>query len=87
MDNSSLRKKIVDLTVAASDGALSAGDLAAAGWSLRAVNFSSLSYMRLIDNIENELGVYLDPEADAEHYETIDSITALVVSSGVGADV
>lgn len=42
--------------------------------------------MRLIDSIENELGVYLDPEVDAEHYETIDSVAALVVASGVGAD-
>lgn len=47
-----------------------------------AVGFSSLAYMRLIDSIENDLGVYLDPEADVEHYESIDSITALVVASG-----
>ena len=61
-------------------------DLAAAGYSLRDVGYSSLSYMRLIDSIENEVGVYLDPEAAIEHYETIDSVTALVLASGVGAD-
>ncbi|GHH72277.1 hypothetical protein ACFRKE_09520 [Kitasatospora indigofera] len=86
MDNSSLHTKILDLAIAAGDGSFTSRELAEAGYSLRAVSFSSLSYMRLIDSIENELGVYLDPEVDAEHYETIDSVAALVVASGVGAD-
>ncbi|WP_035803319.1 phosphopantetheine-binding protein [Kitasatospora mediocidica] len=86
MDNSSLRTKIIDLAVAAGDGSLSVDELAGANYSLRDVGYSSLSYMRLIDSIENEVGVYLDPEAAIEHYETIDSVTALVIASGIGAD-
>ncbi|GGZ19000.1 acyl carrier protein [Streptomyces nitrosporeus] len=86
MDHNSLRTKIAELSVAAGDGGFSARELAEAGYSLTALGYSSLSYMRLIDSIENELGVYLDPEADAEHYETIDSITALVVAGDAGAD-
>lgn len=86
MDNSALRSKILDLAIAAGDGSVSADELAAANYSLRDVGYSSLSYMRLIDSIENEVGVYLDPEAPIEHYETIDTVTALVVASGIGAD-
>ncbi|WP_306323420.1 MULTISPECIES: phosphopantetheine-binding protein [unclassified Streptomyces] len=86
MDSSALRTKILDLALAAGDGSVSAAELAEAGYSLRDVGYSSLSYMRLIDSIENELGVYLDPEADIEHYETIDSVAALVAAGGVGAD-
>ena len=86
MDHSSLRAKILELAIAAGDGSVSADELAGVNYSLRSVGYSSLSYMRLIDSIENEIGVYLDPEADIEHYETIDSVTALVVSGGVGAD-
>ncbi|GLW34246.1 phosphopantetheine-binding protein [Actinoplanes regularis] len=85
MDYNSLRAKILELAIAAGDGSVSADELASVNYSLRNVGYSSLSYMRLIDSIENEVGVYLDPEADIEHYETIDSVTALVVSGGAGA--
>ncbi|MFI9429057.1 phosphopantetheine-binding protein [Streptomyces achromogenes] len=86
MDSSALRTKIIDLVIAAGDGSVTAADLAAAGYSLRDVGYTSLSYMRLIDSIENEVGVYLDPEAAIEHYETIDSVTALVLAGGAGTD-
>ncbi|WEV23851.1 phosphopantetheine-binding protein [Streptomyces sp. 71268] len=86
MDSNALRTKILDLAIAAGDGSVTADELASANYSLREVGYSSLSYMRLIDSIENEVGVYLDPEAATEHYETIDSVTALVVASGIGAD-
>ncbi|GAA3097813.1 phosphopantetheine-binding protein [Streptomyces echinatus] len=86
MDSSALRSKILDLAIAAGDGSVTADELAATGYSLRDVGYTSLSYMRLIDSIENEVGVYLDPEAAIEHYETIDSVTALVVAGGAVAD-
>lgn len=86
MDSSALRTKILDLALAAGDGSVTAAELAAANYSLRDVGYTSLSYMRLIDSIENEVGVYLDPEADIEHYETIDSVTALVIAGGTAVD-
>ncbi|MGK5733589.1 phosphopantetheine-binding protein [Streptomyces sp. URMC 124] len=86
MDRSALRTKIIDLVIAAGDGSITADELAGVNYSLRDAGYSSLSYMRLIDSIENEIGVYLDPEAAVEHYETIDSVTALVIAGGIGAD-
>jgi acyl carrier protein len=86
MDTSSLRTKILDLAITAADGGFSADELASVGYSLRDIGYSSLSYMRLIDSIENEIGVYLDPEIPVEHFETIDAITALVLADGISAD-
>lgn len=73
----SLRTRIADLAVAAGDGDFTSQDLNATGGSLQALGFSSLSYMRLVDAIENELGVYIEPGADAELLTTVDGIATL----------
>ncbi|WP_410667819.1 hypothetical protein [Amycolatopsis sp. cmx-4-68] len=78
MDTDALQARLVALVVESGDGNFSEQDLAAANGSLRTLNYSSLSYMRLIDAIENELGVYLDPEADNALFENIESLTALI---------
>ncbi|HTI24014.1 MAG TPA: hypothetical protein VL652_23655 [Kutzneria sp.] len=70
-----VREQIVKLVVAAGEE-VTEQDLDAAGGSLSAVNFTSLSYIRLIDAIENELGVYL--EAEPGQLATVDDIAALV---------
>jgi acyl carrier protein len=78
MDTDALHARLVALVLESGDGNFSEQDLAAANGSLRMLNYSSLSYMRLIDAIENELGVYLDPEADNALFENIDSLTDLI---------
>ncbi|QUQ63947.1 hypothetical protein [Kutzneria sp. CA-103260] len=70
-----VREQIVKLVIAAGEE-VTEHDLDAAGGSLSAVNFTSLSYIRLIDSIENELGVYL--EAEPGQLATVDDIAALV---------
>lgn len=80
-----LRAQLVRIIVDSSDGNLSVGELDAARGSLRALGYSSLSYIRLIDGIENELGVYIDPDADIELFTTVDSILGLVVESRDGS--
>lgn len=82
-----VRSHLIHLIVESSEGNVSESDLSAAGGSLSAFNYSSLSYIRLIDAIENELGVYIDPDADAESFTTLDGIVALVAQSLDGADV
>ena len=84
-DDKTLHLRLVDLAVAAGDGTVTTEDLAAANGSLADVGYSSLSYMRLIDMIENELGVYLDPEADEAVFRSISSIALLVRESQDGA--
>ncbi len=85
-DHKALRQRLLDFAVAAGDGTVTTADLAATNGSLTDAGYSSLSYMRLIDMIENELGVYLDPDADDEAFQSIDSITQLVLTSGDGVD-
>jgi acyl carrier protein len=87
LERLALRAELVRLVIEASDSDISVEGLAAAGGSLSAFGYSSLSYIRLIDRIENELGAYIDPEADADMFATVDGIVALVLASRDGVDV
>lgn len=73
-----LRTHLVRIVLASAEGDLTEETLASAGWSLPEVSYSSLAYIRMIDAVENELGVYLDPEEESERFETIDSLVDLV---------
>jgi acyl carrier protein len=75
-----VRAHLVRLIVESSERNLSVDDLARDSGSLRTLGYSSLSYIRLIDAIENELGVYIDPDADLELFSTVDSILGMVVA-------
>jgi len=81
-----LRSTIVRIVLESGEGEITESDLAAADWSLTAVGYTSLSYIRMIDAVENELGVYLDPEAETERFATIDGIIGLVVESSGDGD-
>jgi acyl carrier protein len=80
-----LRAQLVRLIIESGDGGIGPDDLAAAAGSLRNLGYSSISYMRLIDAIENDLGVYIDPEADIELFTTVDSILGLVLEGLAGS--
>jgi acyl carrier protein len=79
--DTALHDQLVRLVVKSGDGNFTEKDLAAAGGSLKALSYSSLSFMRLIDAIENELGVYIDPEAAVSRFETVTGIADLVRES------
>ena len=73
-----LRDHLIRLVVESSGGTVSRADLDAAGGSLTALGYGSLAYMRLIDAIENELGVYVDPDADPHALSTVDKLVEFV---------
>jgi acyl carrier protein len=79
-----VRDQVVRLVVNSGDGNVTEKDLAATGGSLKELSYSSLSFMRLIDAIENELGVYIDPEAAVSRFETVDGIAELIRESQDG---
>ncbi|MGW4648514.1 hypothetical protein [Kitasatospora sp. NPDC004289] len=87
VSSNQIRPRIVRIVLGAAEGDLTEQALAAANWSLPAVSYSSLAYIRMIDTVENELGVYLDPEEDSERFETIDSIVDLVCQQLESGDV
>lgn len=78
MNDDALRARLVALVIESGDGNITEADIADANGALRGLNYSSLSYMRLIDAIENDLGVYIDPDADNELFESLDTLVPLV---------
>ena len=84
-EHDATRAHLVRLVVEASDGNFTAQELAQANGSLQAMGYSSLSYIRLIDAVENELGVYIDPDQDIESLDSVDGILALLVETGESA--
>lgn len=82
-----LREQLVRLVIESGEGNLSPEDLRRTGGSLSHLGYSSLSYMRLIDAIENELGVFIDPEADIQQFASVESILAMVVEGLAGTGV
>ncbi len=82
--DTTVRDRVLRLVVKSGDGNVTEGDLAATGGSLAELSYSSLSYMRLIDAIENELGVYIDPEAAVSRFASVDGIVELIRESQDG---
>lgn len=79
-DTDALRRTLARLVVEAGDDAFTERDLTPDA-SLRALGYSSLSYMRLIDAIENELGVWLDPSLETDGLDTLAGLAAVVRAS------
>ncbi|MEV7966482.1 hypothetical protein AB0O34_10940 [Sphaerisporangium sp. NPDC088356] len=73
-----LRARIVRIVLDSVEGELTETELSAAEWSLSNIGYSSLSYIRMIDTVENELGVYLDPEEDGERIASVDDLVQVV---------
>jgi acyl carrier protein len=82
--NTALHDQVMSLVVRSGDGNFAEKDLAAVGGSLKELGYSSLSFMRLIDAIENELGVYIDPDAAVNRFETVTGIAELIRESQDG---
>lgn len=80
-EQEAVRARLVRLVVESGDGNFTADELAKAGGSLQALGYSSLSYIRLLDAIENELGVYVDPDQDIDRFVTVDDLLAVVDES------
>ncbi|MEU8730318.1 MULTISPECIES: hypothetical protein [Streptomyces] len=80
-----IRDGVIRLIISSHEGDLSVSDIEAHGGVLEAVNYTSLSYIRLLDAIENEFGAYLDADEGAEALGTVDGIVAAVLAD-LGSD-
>ncbi|MEV5867185.1 hypothetical protein AB0L79_11130 [Streptomyces tendae] len=80
-----IREGVIRLIISSHEGDISVSDIEAHGGVLKAVNYTSLSYIRLLDAIENEFGAYLDADEGAEALGTVDGIVAAVLSE-LGSD-
>ncbi len=73
-----LRAQVKDLVVLASGGAISVDELESADGSLEEVGVNSITYINLMEALEQTMGVVIDPEEDPEYLTSVDSIAAFV---------
>ncbi|MEV0235476.1 acyl carrier protein [Nonomuraea sp. NPDC050786] len=66
-----LRERLADMIAKAADGAVDPGEVLSGRARLSDLGVTSLAYLRLIDAVEAEFGVELDPAA-------VDNLDALV---------
>jgi acyl carrier protein len=76
VDGPGLRHELAKIVERASDGDVSATDALVAGASLHALGFTSLGYLRLMDEVEMRYGMALDLGAGGAQLDTVDGIAA-----------
>jgi acyl carrier protein len=76
----SLRQRMAGLIEVATDGDVPAAD-ALGGASLTALGLGSLGLLRLLDAVEAEFGVTLDPHLDASTLDTVDGLATQVAAA------
>jgi acyl carrier protein len=81
-NQSRLLDEVTNLAVRASEGDLAADALRTTDRSLSELGMSSLAYLRLIDSIENEYGVYLDLEEAGDKFRTLHGIVDHMAEQG-----
>ncbi|MEH0424389.1 acyl carrier protein [Streptomyces sp. B21-083] len=80
-----LLQRIAGLVAEASEGAVSQDAALAEGRTLTELGLTSLSYLRLIDALENEFGVYIDLEEDTAFLGSVDGLVQYLDGQGVTA--
>jgi acyl carrier protein len=70
-----LRQRLADLLAAATDGEVESGEVLTGQFTLPELGVSSLGYLRLIDAVEREFSVELDPDRGMS---TLDELVAQV---------
>ncbi|MBO3751363.1 acyl carrier protein [Streptosporangiaceae bacterium NEAU-GS5] len=73
-----LRERVAELVSVASGGDLAVPDILAADCTLPALGVTSLTYIRLIDAIEDEFGVDLDLVTDPGAIDTLDGLVTYI---------
>lgn len=81
-----LQTQVAALVEAASDGDVRRSDVMAPGASLSAAGLGSLGFLRLIDAIEREFGVEIDPDGDFSELDGVEVIAEQLARLGVPAD-
>ena len=78
-----LTYRIASLVERATDGTVSRNTVLEQRQSLINAGISSLAYLRLIDAIENEFGVYVDLEDETAWLDTVADIADYVVARDI----
>ncbi|GAA3221533.1 phosphopantetheine-binding protein [Dactylosporangium siamense] len=79
-----LRDRVATMVSTATDGEVTAAEILAGGGSLAALGVGSLAVLRLIDALDDELGVQLD--LDAPGFDDFDDLVRTVQERAVRDD-
>jgi acyl carrier protein len=81
-DQADLLSQVADLAVQASEGDLAKNTVVEDGRTLGEMGMSSLAYLRLIDSIENDYGIYIDLEEAGDRFQTLHGIVDYMAEQG-----
>jgi acyl carrier protein len=74
LDGAALRRRVADMVAVASDGEITSEEVLRSTGSFTALGVTSLTTLRLLDAIEEELGVEIDLGGDVDFLDSLDSL-------------
>lgn len=80
-----LLQRTAELVAAVSEGAVSKETALSGSSTLTELGLTSLAYLRLIDALENEFGVYIDLEEDTSFLGSVEGLVRYLDEQGVTA--
>jgi acyl carrier protein len=84
-DPNDLVSRVADLVTQATDGSISLEAASKEGVTFAEIGMSSLAYLRLIDAVENEFGIYIDLEEAAGKVNTARGIVDYMIDHGTSS--
>ncbi|MFC7384587.1 acyl carrier protein [Sphaerisporangium rhizosphaerae] len=81
LDTATVRRRVADMVVTASDGEIAAEEVLRPGVSFTAAGVTSLTTLRLIDAIEEEFGVEVELGRDVSFLDGLDSLVAHILDA------
>lgn len=83
--DSQLAQRVALLVEQASDGSVDQQRALEGAGTFLEIGLTSLAYLRLIDAIENEFGVYVDLEDETVTLNSVETFAAYIQAQGVAA--
>ncbi|MEV7964451.1 phosphopantetheine-binding protein [Sphaerisporangium sp. NPDC088356] len=80
-DGAELRRRVAGMVAVASDGEISSEEVLRSGGSFTALGVTSLTTLRLLDAIEEELGVEIDLGGDVDFLDGLDSLVSHILAA------
>ncbi|WP_405140786.1 phosphopantetheine-binding protein [Sphaerisporangium sp. NBC_01403] len=78
-DAAAMRRRVAGMVAVASDGEISVEEVLRSGGSFTALGVTSLTTLRLLDAIEEELGVEIDLGGDVDFLDGLDSLAGHIL--------
>ncbi|MGI5177879.1 hypothetical protein ACQEVZ_16260 [Dactylosporangium sp. CA-152071] len=84
--DAALRDRVATMVSTATDGEVTTEEILTGGGSLAALGVGSLAVLRLVDALDDELGVQLDLDTPGTHLDDFDDLVRTVQEQAVADD-